>query len=128
MGLENNTVVLYNSLDVETGVVGTPLEVAGALVVTPVAAPTATRTNVAQSAVTVVILAANVARLGATVFNDPSNNSVLFLNFAATAALTDFTVRLTRNGYFEVPFRYTGTIAGIWASAGAGAARVTELT
>lgn len=101
---------------------------AAPVIVKPVPAGTSTRTDVGQAVVSVLILAANANRLGATVFNDPGGSENLFLNFGPSASLVDFVVRLTRNGYFEVPFNYTGSIFGIWDGAGGGFARVAELT
>jgi hypothetical protein len=87
--------------------------------------PTGTSTNVASSATNVTLLASNTARVGATIFNDSTQN--LFVKFGATASLTSFATRLVPNAYFEVPFGYTGIIDGIWNAAN-GNARVTELT
>ena len=42
-------------------------------------------------------------------------------------SLTDYTAKLIKDAYWEVPFGYSGIITGIWASA-TGAARVTEYT
>lgn len=88
-------------------------------------AGTATLTNVAASASSVTILAANTARLGATIVND--STQVLYLKMGATASSTSYTVKLAAGAYYEVPFGYTGILDGIWASA-SGNARVTELT
>lgn len=87
-------------------------------------------TNVAASATSVTVLAANTSRLGATIVNDSS--ALLYLKFGATASTTSYTVVLAGTAaapfaYYEVPFGYTGIIDGIWASA-TGNARVTELT
>jgi hypothetical protein len=88
------------------------------------------------NAASVTILAANAARLGATVTND-SQNRALFLRLSAAGAATtsSFTVSLApaagaaaRRDYYEVPFGYTGVIVGIWSGAGAGNALVTEFT
>ena len=87
-------------------------------------APTANLTNVASSASSVTVLAANTARLGATVQND--STAVLYLKFGATASTSSYTVQLASKAYYEVPFGYLGIIDGIWASAN-GNARVTEL-
>ncbi len=86
---------------------------------------TATTSNVVSIASNTTILAANASRLGATVYND--STKVLFLKFGATASATSFTVRLSADDYYEVPYNYTGVIDGIWAMAN-GNARVTELT
>jgi hypothetical protein len=51
----------------------------------------------------------------------------LYLKLGSTASVTSFTTRMVAYAYYEVPFQYTGTIDGIWASA-TGSARMTELT
>lgn len=91
-------------------------------------ATTATRTQVADNAADVLLLAANAARLGGTIANDSS--AALYLGLGTTAVTTsNYSVRLVQNAYFEIPFGFTGQIRGIWASdPGDGAARVTELT
>lgn len=88
---------------------------------------TATLSNVASSATSVTVLAANANRLGAMVYND--STAVLYLKFGATASTSSYTVQIASLGYYELPTlsRYTGIIDGIWASAN-GNARVTELT
>lgn len=92
----------------------------------------AVSTNTAVARVTtaggVVILAANTLRKGATIAN--ASGAILYLKFVAigTTSATSFTVRLVANAYYEVPFGYTGAISGIWASAGAGNALISELT
>jgi hypothetical protein len=93
-------------------------------------AATGTLSNVSASATSVTVLAANSARIGATITNDSS--SVVYLKFGATASTTSYTVVLAGAvtapfSYYEVPAGYTGIIDGIWASA-AGSARVTEIT
>ena len=91
---------------------------------------TGTSSNVASSASSVTILAANNARKGATITND--STQVLYLKFGATASTSSYAVVLAGSSaapfaYYEVPFGYVGIIDGIWASAN-GNARVTELT
>jgi hypothetical protein len=87
---------------------------------------TGTTTTVAASASNVTLLASNANRLGATIFND-SVAANLFVKLGATASATSFAARITPNGYYEVPYNYTGIIDGIW-SAASGNARITELT
>jgi hypothetical protein len=91
---------------------------------TPRAATTAV-TSVASSATNVTLLASNTSRVGAAVFND--STALLFVKLGATASATSFTVKLYQDGYFEVPFGFTGQIDGLWASA-TGSARITEVT
>lgn len=89
-------------------------------------AATATLTNVSDTATSTTVLAANANRLGATVHND--STASLYLKFGATASATSFTIKIEPDGYYEVPFGYTGIIDGIWTADASGAARVTELT
>lgn len=90
-------------------------------------AGTATTTGVTDNAASVTLLAANGARKGAIIANDSS--AALYVKFGTTATTTDYTVRIAQNGYFEVPFGYTGRIDGIWATdPNDGGARITELT
>lgn len=92
--------------------------------VTASAAATATLSNVASSATSVTLLAANANRLGAIIVND--GTARLYVKFGTTASTTSFTVLMPPGGYYEVPFAYTGRIDGIWSVAN-GSARVTEL-
>jgi hypothetical protein len=86
---------------------------------------TATLANVASSASSVTLLAANLSRLGATIFND--STAILYVKFGTTASSSSYTVQIAGGGYYEMPDPvYTGRIDGIWASAN-GNARVTEL-
>lgn len=87
---------------------------------------TATESNVASSASSGTILAANANRIGATVYNDSTQVLYLLLG-TGPASSTVYTVQMAAAGYYETPFGYTGVITGIWASAN-GSARVTELT
>lgn len=93
---------------------------------TPTPSATGTQTSVASNVASQAILAANAARLGATVTNDGSNNLYLRLN-AGAASATTYTVKLVAGAYYEVPTDYVGAITGIWDVA-TGSARVTELT
>ncbi len=83
-------------------------------------------TVVARSASSVTLLASNSSRRGAIIHNDASTD--LFVKLGATASTSSFTTRLGAQDSYEVPFRYSGIIDGIWASAGAGDAKITELT
>lgn len=87
---------------------------------------TGTTTSVASSASSVTILAANAARLGATVYNDSTQILYLLLG-SGTASATNYTIQIAANGYYEAPFRFSGQLTGIWAAAN-GFARVTEVT
>lgn len=105
------------------------LKVAGTLSTTPPAAGTATLSNVADSAVSVTVLAANVNRLAFALYND--STAAVDVKFGITASATSFTKRLLPSEYLatkDVGVNYTGRIDAIWDSAAGGAMRVTELT
>lgn len=107
----------------------TPVVIASNQSAVPVSDPKASIsavTSVAQNAASVTVLAANANRLGAMLFNN--STSLCYVKFGATASTTSFTVRMASQGYYEVPFNYTGRIDAVWAAAGGGAMRVTELT
>lgn len=94
----------------------------------PQTCSTGAPTSVAASASSVTVLAANANRRGATVTNDAGGAILYLLNqTGGTASLTNYTVPIAPNQYYEVPFGYTGALIGIWASA-SGNARVTEFT
>lgn len=98
----------------------------GSIQINEASSSTGASTSVAGAVADTLLLAANTARRGATVFND--STAVLYLLLGTTAAsATNYTVQLTANAYYEIPFDYAGMIRGIWSSA-AGNARVTELT
>jgi len=72
------------------------------------------------------VLAANVARIGATIFS--TSSAVLFLRIGGgTASNTTYSVQLAASGYYELPTHFTGDVTGAWASA-TGGALVTEYT
>lgn len=88
-------------------------------------ASSATLANVAGSASSVTLLAANLDRRGAIIVNDSS--AILYVKFGATASATSFSYKLNPGATLEFPAPiYQGIVDGIWASA-AGAARTTEI-
>jgi len=89
-------------------------------------ASTAAGTSVSDTNVSTTLLAANANRLGATIYND--STAILYVKFGTTASATDFTVQMNTEDYYEIPFRYTGRLDGIWDSDASGAAKITELT
>lgn len=86
---------------------------------------TSTPSNVSGTITSTTLLSANSDRKGAAFFNDSTAN--LFLKCGTTASSTSFTVKMTPNQYFELPFKYTGRIDGVWSAAN-GAVRITEFT
>ena len=87
---------------------------------------TSAQTSVTAATSSTSILAANTARLGATVYNDSTAICYLLLG-SGTASTTAYSVQLGPSAYYEIPFGYRGAIKAIWSAVN-GAARVTELT
>jgi len=86
-----------------------------------------TVTVVPLTIVAATLQAANPLRRGLFVFND--SNCDLYLKVGAAATVIDWSIRICSGAYFEFPFpATTQIITGIWAFAGTGSARVTELT
>jgi hypothetical protein len=124
------TLLGVSSFDGKTPV---PLEVdpaTGALLITGVTSSaakpaTSTPTSTSASTTSALLFASNLARLGATVYNEGA--ATIYLAFAATATLSNYTIQIVSGGYYEVPFGYTGAAACI-TSAGTSTVRVTELS
>jgi hypothetical protein len=82
-------------------------------------------TSVTAAITDTLILAANTARRGVIVYNDSSASLSLSVGTNAASA-ANRTLVISPNGYWELPFGYTGQLRGIWTSA-TGAAKVTEI-
>lgn len=78
-------------------------------------------TSITTTAASSVVLAANANRKGATIF---SVSGTILITLGGTSTANAFTARLITNGYYEIPFGYTGAISAM----GAGTISVTELT
>jgi hypothetical protein len=101
----------------------------GIPVIVSIAGPTTgVTTTLPASGVPTVFLAANPARLGATI-NNNSTNRFLYVKLGAGVGLSSYSVRLGPHSYYELPFpAYTGVIEGIWGPGVGGFATITELT
>lgn len=89
-------------------------------------ASAATVTALASSATSAQLLASTAARKG-LILNNTDVNAVL-VKYGTTASATSFTVRITQNGYWEMPKPiYTGRIDAIWEADGSGSLYATEL-
>lgn len=87
---------------------------------------TATRTSVTSTVTNgTTLLAANVLRIGATVYNE--STAILYLALGSAGTTTDYTAQLQAGAFYEVPYGFDGLINGVWQSAN-GFARITELT
>ena len=80
----------------------------------------------ASASVVTLIPAGATNRKTVSIYNDSPNN--LFVKLGAGAGLTDFTVKLAPDDFYETPVpNFIGEITGIWDSVvGGGAAQVTE--
>lgn len=86
---------------------------------------TSTPNSVTAATSSGTILAANSNRRGATIWNNSTAN--LYIDFDSVASTSDFALRISAGGYFEMPFNYTGIISGVWDAVN-GNALVRELT
>lgn len=83
-------------------------------------------TTVTSSATVVLILPANEARKGASIFNN--STQILYLGLSSQNPTTTLnTLQMTTLTYYELPARYRGPVYGLWAAAN-GSAAVTEYT
>ena len=89
---------------------------------------TATLTSVDSATGATPLLAANTARKGVSILNTDANALYILLAASGTPSATNLNYSVPTNGYYEVPFGYTGAIRGAWAADGTGAAKVTEFT
>ena len=129
--------VFYQRVKLSLGADGTAVDaVAGAgetgtgvqrVVEATGACTTGTASAVADAATDTTILASNTARYGATIWNDSTEVLYLLLG-SGTSSATNCSVKINPDGYYEVPFGYTGVLKGLWADNASGSARVTEFT
>lgn len=96
--------------------------------IVPVPSRFGTQTIVASTAAAggVEILAANASRIGFSLWNDSTQILYLLLSDDVPTS-TVWTLAMAAGSYFEDPWRYTGRVMGIWASAN-GNARITEFS
>src|SRR3990167_8489998 len=88
-------------------------------------ADTASVYAVLSSITTVSVLSANTNRKGATIYNKAS--TIVYLKLGTAATTSVFTVSMNHDDYYELPYGWTGVVAGITAS-NAGIINVTELS
>jgi hypothetical protein len=82
--------------------------------------------SVSSSITSTALLQSNINRTGVTIYNDSTAN--LYLKLAGgTVSINNFTVKIRPDGYYEVPFNYSGIILGIWDAVN-GFARITEFS
>lgn len=118
------TIAVKCTDEVELSVVATGGTSGGGLVT----ASTSALTSVPASVSSTTLLAANVNRKQASIFND--STATLFLGLTASAVSTaNYTTQVPPNSLYELIYNplWVGQINGLWSSA-VGNARVTELT
>lgn len=80
---------------------------------------------VLSSVTSVSILSANIARRGATLYNNAG--TTVFVELGTPVSTSVFTVKMVDQSYYEVPYGWTGVVAGI-STSNAGVITVSELT
>ena len=71
--------------------------------------------SIPSSTTSLQFLEANPSRIGATIWNNSAN--VLYLDLSEAASPTSYTVKILSDGYYELPFKYTGKVSGAWQAA-----------
>jgi len=94
------------------------LFVTGSVTVVGTGAATTVVSSAAATLTSFTMLAADPLRKIATFFKEGTNTA--YLKFGATASDTSYTVKLSNNGYYETPERYTGQIDIVFSTAMAG--------
>lgn len=97
----------------------------GIAVALPRAATGTVTSPASVNATGATVLAANAARIGATVWNE--SGAICYLKLGSAGTLTSYTVQVASGAYYETPYGYTGILTGITVS-GTAVLRVTELT
>ena len=85
---------------------------------------TAAESTVSRSATSTTLIAANADRVEVIIRND--SNGTMYISLTGTATTSSTIELLKGDTFFED--KYTGIISGIWSSAGAGNAIITEVT
>ena len=92
-----------------------------------IGASTTTVSSANASTTNFTLLNSTPSRQGATFFKEGSNTC--YLKLGATATATSYTVKLSNNGYYELPEDYTGRVDILFSTAVAGnILYVTEIT
>lgn len=101
-----------------------------AIVINKIALVDSVNTNVSSvspSLTAVQFLNTNFLRKGATIFNGSNKNIYLLLGDYTDCTISNFTLVIIPQAYYEVPFNYKGPISGVWGDAASNNAQVTEL-
>lgn len=120
-----NTGLTQPLTDTQLRASAVPVSIAATIAVKEVRSSTPSQTSPAVTNSNTSILASNSNRLGATIYNEGA--AICYMILGSTATTTSYTIQLQVGSYYELPFAYTGAIAGI-TSAGTAQLRVTELS
>jgi len=120
-----NTGLTQPLTDAQLRASAVPVSIAATVAVKEVRSSTPSQTSPAVTNSNTSILASNSNRLGATIYNEGA--AICYMILGSTATTTSYTIQLQVGSYYELPFAYTGAIAGI-TSAGTAQLRVTELS
>jgi len=101
------------------------LSVTGSVTVDARPNQVSTLTLITASSQTTQFLSADATRRGACVYNDA--NKPLFLRLGVSASYANFSVKMFRDSYYEVPYAYTGVITGLWENGATGEAKITQV-
>lgn len=113
-----------NSLGQKTSAASVPVVLASNQ--SPLNATTSAVTTFNATTTSAPVLALNASRRGAAFYND--SGGVIYLKLGTTASSTSYTIRMTDNTFYELPYPiYTGVIEAV-SQSGTRSLRVTELT
>lgn len=111
----------------DAGMVVRPIGPIGPVI--PLTATTGAVTSVPAAIVATPLLAANPARLGFSIRNTSTADTLYVLAANAGAVSPALhTVALVPGAYYEDPYHYVGPVTGVWAPAATGTALVDEYT
>lgn len=123
---QDDQISLLNQIDINLDSVDTTLDSILDEVTNLDSCSNSSVSSVNVTTTTTQLLPINTNRKGASFYNDGGGN--IFLKLGAGASSTSFTVRMTDNSLYELPYPiYTGQITAI-AVSGTRAIRITELT
>lgn len=101
-----------------------PIWVTGSVYSTQESNSVATGTIINSAVSPVTLLAANNNRRCAIIFNDSTKR--LYVKLGTGVAAGNYTIKMSAQGYWEIPGNYTGIVQGVWDSVN-GFAAVTEI-
>jgi hypothetical protein len=96
--------------------------------ISPATTSTSTLTAIPASVAPVVLLAANADRLGFSIRNTSTTDTLYIKASASGGAVspTYHTVALRPSAYYEDPYHYVGEVTGMWDPGATGEALVDE--